>query len=386
MKKKSLITLNSLGRVGMSLAVLLSLSACSDNNVSTNLSGQIVKGPVGNSNVCVYAVSNGTKATSPLVPCTTSDASGNYSFSNLSYSGDVYIEATGGTFKNEATGVNSTLTTPLGSIIALSGGSAVGVVTPLTQVAVSVSTAFNSTAMAQAAANIAAQAGLGSLNILTTAPAFAANNTTATNAYAAVLGALAQYTSSATTPVSLANAMSAWAAHTAGFQVSLQAALNAYAAGAGVASTHLPLALNLAATGSVTSVSATLSTGTGSGATTVTSSGGLTTASSLTLSGAGAGFVPIVGQGLSVAGITTINFTNGSTNLAVSADSGGMEVLFHDAIGKEWRLSCASVTCSGQVIVDAAGKKVTFANATLTAVTSTSATGTIVVSGSTVYL
>ncbi len=382
MKISSLVVLKSHGRVGLSLALLLALAACSDNNVSTNLSGQIVKGPVGNSSVCVYAIINGSKATTPLVPCTTTDVSGNYSFPNLSYAGDVYIEATGGSFRNEATGATNTLTTPLGSILALSGGNAVGVVTPLTQVAVSVSTAFNSTAMALAAANIAAQAGLGNLNILTVAPAFAANNTTATNAYAAVLGALAQYTSSAVTPVSLTTAMSAWAANTAGFQAALQAALSAYAANAGVASTNLPLALNLTATGSATSVSASV----GTGATTVTTSGGLTTGSTLTLSGGGAGFVPIVGQGLSVAGITTINFTNGTTILAVSADSGGMDVLFHDSTGREWKLSCASVTCSGQVIVDAAGKRVTFTNATLSAVTSTSATGTIVVSGSTAYL
>jgi hypothetical protein len=375
MKKKSSVVLNSLNRVGLSLTLLLALAACSDDNMpSTNLSGQIVKGPVGNSTVCVYAINNGSKSSAPLTPCTTSDASGNYSFSNLSYGGDVYIEATGGTYKNEATGATTTLTTPLGSIIALSGGSAVGVVTPLTQVAVSVSTAFNSTAMAQAAANISAQAGLGNLNILSTAPAFAANNTTATNAYAAVLGALAQYTGGTATPVSLVNAMSAWAANTAGFQASLQTAMSAYAAKAGVAPTNLPLALNLAATGAVTSVSASV----GTGASTVTSSGGLTTSSSLTLSGAGAGFVPLVGQGLSV--------TNGTTLLAVSADSGGMDVLFHDASGKEWKLSCVSQTCSGQVIVDAPGKKVTFANATLTAVTATTATGTIVVSGSTSYL
>jgi hypothetical protein len=382
------IQLKKVGRFGgtwLAVAVLAALSACSDNNNNStspsNLSGQIVKGPVGSSKVCLYAITSGVKAAAPLVPCTTSDASGNYSFTAIAYAGDVFIEATGGTFKNEATGAISTLTTPLGSIVALSGGNAVGMVTPLTQVAVSVSTSFDSAAMAQAASNIAAQAGLGALDIRAVAPTFAANSTTATNAYAAILGAIAEY-SSASAGSTLDATLAAWKANTAGFQAALQAALSTYAAKASVSSASLPSSINLAATGAATSVSASV----GTGASTVSSTAGLTASSSLTLTGGGAGFTPLVGQGLVVAGSTTINLSSGLANLAVSVDSGGMDVLFHDAAGKEWRLSCTSQNCGGAVTVDGAGKKVTFNNATLTADRATPATGTVVVNGSANYL
>jgi hypothetical protein len=354
--------------------IVLALSACGNDDTPTaaptTLSGQVVKGPVGNSNVCVYAISSGVKASATLVPCVNSDNLGNYTFASISYTGDMLIEATGGSYKDEATGATVTLSTPLKTIVPAQGGATTGVVTPLTTIAVSSSASLSSGAFAQAAANVAAQAGLSATNILTTLPTYAANGTSASNAYAAVLGAIAKYQQ--TSGSTLAATFAAW---TPANQAAFQSALNAYAAAASVIAANLPSTFNMNATGTAYSFSVASSTG-------VTSAGGLVSSSSLTLTGAGAGFQPIAGVGIGVTNtVAVVNFTGLTSLLAVAKDSGGTNVSYIEtATQKAWTLDCKTA-CDTSIKIDTAGKTVTFTNVTLTG-SSGGATGTITVNGS----
>jgi hypothetical protein len=367
----------------IAVPLVLALAGCGSDDTpavaSTALSGQVVKGPVGGSTVCVYAVSGGVRATAPLTPCVTSDATGNYTFASFTYSGDVVVEATGGTYKNEATGITTPLTAPLSTVIAVNGGNLAGLVTPLTTVAVATSGSLSSAAFNTAASNVAAQAGLGSTNITTTVPTFNTGSTgtiTATNAYAAVLASIAQYQAS-NGNVTLATVLNSWGNNTANFQAALQVALNTYAANAGVLSSNLPAAYNLTATG------ATSVTVSGNG---TTSTGGLVSSSSLTLTGAGAGFQPIAGVGVSVSNTGgVINFVSATVSfLGVAIDSGGASVLFGDQAGNEWAYECNGAACNGKIDYSFSGKTVTFTNVTLTP-DSPSATGNIVVNGSATF-
>jgi hypothetical protein len=378
------------------ITLALAMVGCGDDpapsasSTPTTLSGQVVKGPVGSANVCAYAISAGVRATATLVPCVTSDPNGNYTFSSFTYTGDVIVEATGGTYKNEATGVTTTLTEPLSTIVPAQGGSVTGYITPLTAIAVARSASLSSTAFAAAAGNVAAQAGLSGTNILTTAPSFGANSSaafvTATNAYAAVLGALAQY-QVANGNAPLATVLSAWGGNTAGFQAALQSALSAYSSYAGVLAANLPSALNLAATGAPLGFTVAVASGTS----TTVSGGGFVSASSLTFTGAAAGFQPVVGLGFGITNtLGTISFVNvgataASTQIfAVSRDSAGTEVTYQDGSGKEWFYSCVPAACAGRVQIDIPTKTVTLTNVTMTP-DGGGATGNITVNGSATY-
>ncbi len=366
--------------------IVLALVACGSDGTpavtATTLSGQVVKGPVGSSSVCISALTAGVKATTTLVPCVTSDATGNYAFATISYSGDAIIEATGGTYKDEATGATVTLSTPLKTIVNLQGGTTTGVVTPLTSIAVSATPSLSSTAFAQSAANIAAQSGLSSTNILTTLPTYGANGTTATNAYAAALGAIAQYQK--TSGGTLAATLAAW---TPANQAAFQTALNAYSAAASVLAANLPAVYNFAATGTPYSFAAATSSG-------VTAAGGLVGSSSFTLTGAaGAGFSALVGQSLSIpgSGIQTITFSSfGSViqTLTVTIETSGTVVTFTESQvsnlinTKQWEFNCKGSACAGKVALNSAAKSVTLTGVTLAADTTSGATGTITANGS----
>jgi hypothetical protein len=354
--------------------IVLALVACGNDDTpavaATSLSGQVVKGPVGASTVCVYAITGGVKATATLVPCVTSDNVGNYTFASISHTGDMLVEATGGSYKDEATGATVTLSTPLRTIVPAQGGATTGVVTPLTTIAVSSSASLSSSAFAQAAANVAAQAGLSATNILTTLPTYATNGTTASNAYAAALGGIAKYQQ--TSGGTLAAALAAWSPAN---QAAFQSALNAYAGAASVIAANLPAAFNMAATGTAYSFSVASSNG-------VSSAGGLVSSTSLTLTGAGAGFQPVVGIGLGVTNTAAVvNFTGLTSLLAVAKDSGGTNVSYIEtATQKAWTFDCKT-GCDTSIKIDTTGKIVTFTNVTLTG-SSGGATGTITVNGS----
>ncbi|MRD46805.1 hypothetical protein GHT07_05930 [Caenimonas koreensis DSM 17982] len=156
----------------------------------TTISGSVVKGPVSAANVCAYKAVAGGKG--DQLACTTTNASGAYSF-DIQYTGDVVIEASGGTYVDEATHVSTALSTPLQVVIASSGGTATGIVTPLTSVAYSMakgmSGGVSSANFSTAATNVATQFQLGSINIATTAPTIGSS----ANVYGKALQAFSQF-------------------------------------------------------------------------------------------------------------------------------------------------------------------------------------------------
>lgn len=140
---------------------------------TTTVSGSVVKGPVSGATVCAYKATAGGKG--EQIKCATTGAGGSYSL-DLQYSGDVVVEASGGTYTDEATGATKTLSDPMQVVVSSQGGNVTGMVTPLTSVAYSLSKSLGggvtSSNFGTAASNVAAQFQLGSgVNIATTAPA-----------------------------------------------------------------------------------------------------------------------------------------------------------------------------------------------------------------------
>jgi hypothetical protein len=71
------------------------------------VSGTVVKGPVSGATVTAYAVTNGTMGAQ--VGGGTTDSMGNFSISIGSYSGPMMLQASGGTYNDEATGTTMTM-------------------------------------------------------------------------------------------------------------------------------------------------------------------------------------------------------------------------------------------------------------------------------------
>ncbi len=99
----------------------------------THLSGSIVKGPVTGAQVCVYELLPIGKG--KQLACTSSRADGSYALS-LEFAGEVVVEAVGGTYTDETTGLTGVpLSAPLTSATKLGGGPSVLHTTPLTALA-----------------------------------------------------------------------------------------------------------------------------------------------------------------------------------------------------------------------------------------------------------
>lgn len=68
----------------------------------TGISGSVVKGPVGNATVRAYALSGGQPGAQ--LGSATTDGNGNYAMTLGAYSGPVMLQASGGSYRDEATG------------------------------------------------------------------------------------------------------------------------------------------------------------------------------------------------------------------------------------------------------------------------------------------
>ena len=114
---------------------------------TTTVSGAVVKGPVLGAQVCAFAVAGSVRGAA-LGACTTTDAAGHYSLSVPAGTGALWLQASGGSYTDEATAVATTLAagTPLLSLVNANGALVSAMLTPLTTLA------FN-TARAAAAAN-----------------------------------------------------------------------------------------------------------------------------------------------------------------------------------------------------------------------------------------
>ncbi len=159
-----------------------------------SLSGQVIKGPVNGATVCAYAVREGKQEASPIVACVTSGANGQYDIGlPAQYSGDVLIEASGGTYVDESSGQSKALSESLSSFVAASEPK-LAMVTPLTSLAVSRSSSLNTDAFNAAAQSVKALTGLATdVSLTQTAPTFASDSRTATNSYAVILGGISQF-------------------------------------------------------------------------------------------------------------------------------------------------------------------------------------------------
>lgn len=193
---------------------------------TTMVSGAVVKGPVVAAQVCAYAVTAGARGAA-LGACTTTDANGNYSFSVPAGSGPLWVQATGGSYVDEASGTTVTLPagSPLISLVTANGAAVTTMLTPLTTLALNTARAsVGTTGSLDAAAFAAAVAQLqtafnlpSTFSLVTTAPTFGSTP----NAYGAALinisrmvaagTTLAQFLA-ATQPATLATAYAAAAA------------------------------------------------------------------------------------------------------------------------------------------------------------------------------
>lgn len=155
---------------------------------STMISGAIVKGNVSGATVTFKNATTGA-----VLATTTTDANGNYTI-NAPFSGDVVIEASGGTYTDEATNRPTTLSTPLRAVLNVAGTQVTGVVTPLTSMAYtyafsSASTPVTAAAFNTMSANIANQFKLSGVNLTTAMPAV----TGTMNDYGKVLAGMSKY-------------------------------------------------------------------------------------------------------------------------------------------------------------------------------------------------
>lgn len=164
------------------------------------LTGQATKGPIAGGTVNVYRLSeNGSRG--ELLASTLSDAKGNFSVP-LDVTGPVAVVVTGGTYKDEATGISVSLNeSELETLIPDGAQPANIAITALTTIAAKRASANASvglsTAIASANAEVAALFGLGDVNITSTIPADLTNDDSAgedagAQAYGLVQSALSQ--------------------------------------------------------------------------------------------------------------------------------------------------------------------------------------------------
>lgn len=170
--------------------LLVACGGGSSSTPTTTVTGSVVKGPVNGATVCAYKATSTGKGDS--IKCVTSNSTGGYTM-DLEHVGDVIIEATGGNYTDEATGVTKSLSDPLQVVLNTQGGAATGMVTPLTTVAYSLAKnmtgGISSGNFATAATSVASQFQLGTVNITATAPVVSGS----TNAYGQVLRAVSQF-------------------------------------------------------------------------------------------------------------------------------------------------------------------------------------------------
>lgn len=179
------------------LAAALTIAACGGGGdstpaastpppvVSTTITGNAVKGPVSGATVTIKHATTGA-----VLATTTTSITGAYTVATT-YSGDVVVEVSGGSYTDEASRTTKSLTAPMRTVLTTNGGTVTGMVTPLTTMAYTYSGSSAPTAAAfnTSATNIAAGLGLSGTNILTTVPSV----TGTLNDYGRSLRALSQY-------------------------------------------------------------------------------------------------------------------------------------------------------------------------------------------------
>jgi hypothetical protein len=264
-------------------------TAASSNNTSgTTITGNVVKGAVNGSQVCAFAVTANSKGASSG-SCVMTDSNGFYTLNVPSVIGDLLLEASGGTYTDEVTGLSTSL--PAGSVmsslIAANGGNAVSMLTPFTTMAINSAIAsgtLSSTSYQTAINQLITRFSLPSgIDLTSGAPVFG----TSINAYGTALTAVSTMISNGT---SLSNLLS------------------------GIASPAIISAYTTAAAGVVNPPVVTPPT----------TAGAVSATGTLTLTGAGNSFTPDTagfevetdGSGVKYKFTRAVTYPNGSTSTA----------------------------------------------------------------------
>ena len=127
--------------LSITFCIVALLTGCGDNDkqqidlTTSTLNGVASKGPIKSGSVKVYALeADGAKGA--LLGTGTTGADGSYSVDIGSYTGDVVVEVSGGTYTDEATGATDTPNTLLRAALSGVSGTVTIAVTPLTEIAV----------------------------------------------------------------------------------------------------------------------------------------------------------------------------------------------------------------------------------------------------------
>jgi Protein of unknown function (DUF1566)/Bacterial Ig-like domain (group 2) len=178
----------------LSGALALALAACGpgihapDTTVYTPVTSYLSKAPVTGATCRLYSAANQLLGTA-------TSANGAADFGAVAASGALYVQCTGGTYKDESTGQTSTSTTLAGGVVVTAGSAVKAIITPLTQLAFARAGGDPSKIAAQAAI-IAKAFGLGDVDILAIAPTDVNTKAAIADAagrYGTVLAIIAQY-------------------------------------------------------------------------------------------------------------------------------------------------------------------------------------------------
>ncbi len=146
--KASRFPFSAVGSAVLVVATGLGLVACGGGGgggsspgspATVSLSGQAIKGPVIDGQVCAYTLSSPRQQ----IACAKTDSSANYQLQLPAGTGDVLLEVTGGSYIDEATGQKVALTSPLRTLTKAGGPIENVLMTPFTELAVQRATAGN---------------------------------------------------------------------------------------------------------------------------------------------------------------------------------------------------------------------------------------------------
>jgi len=165
---------------------------------TSSLSGVAAKGLLSGATVTAYALdASGVKGSA--LGSTTTDAHGAYMINVGQYTGNVLLEASGGSYTDEATNQSKTNTALLRAAVTNVSGSVNAAITPLTEIAVKKAGTLTATNID--AANALLSNMIGGTNIITTMPAdvlTSSASSTAGKNYGLMLAAISQMVSSGT--------------------------------------------------------------------------------------------------------------------------------------------------------------------------------------------
>lgn len=183
----------------------LSLVSCSKSKSKTNdttssITGVASKGLLANASINVYALDTaGNKGS--LLGTAITNTTGAYNVILGTYSGNVLVEAAGGTYIDEATGSSINNSTALRTAVDNVSGSVNAAVTPMTEIAVQLAGTLTQSNIDKA--NMIVSNMIGGTNIITTMPAdvldaSSKSKTTDETNYGLILAAISQMVSSGT--------------------------------------------------------------------------------------------------------------------------------------------------------------------------------------------